>query len=289
MPSPSSSALAGKWAVAFYDALIRVKPAILGGALKRLLCIGRRIVEPPTGPRLWLDPGSAFGILVLKNGVYEIEMRRLVEGVLRQGDVFFDVGANEGYFTLCAALHGATVEAFEPQIRLQPVLARNLELNPGTAERVRVHEVALSDREEELELYLASTMNSGMTGVFKGSKSAVLRQPVSGLTLDSVAESTGTGRIRLMKVDCEGFESKVMGGATQLLARKAFDFIAMELHPWAGGDGKGAERCQTIHDQMLAAGYELSKVGEQCIYHLPGLRTDLESLGEIRAGLNWNG
>ena len=144
-------------ALRFYGAFLHIKPALFAAWLKRLLRIDRRVVSPPDGPRLWLDPASAFGYLVVRNGVYEPGLRRLVEGILRPGTNFVDVGANEGYFTLCAALVGANVHAIEPQTRLQPVLERNLALNPGTLERVRLHPVALSDREEAVELFLAPT------------------------------------------------------------------------------------------------------------------------------------
>lgn len=72
---------------------------------------------------------------------------------LKPGDVFVDVGANIGYFSLLASKlvgPGGRVVAIEASPEVFDLLRRNLELNK--AHNVRAVNVAISDREGSLQL-----------------------------------------------------------------------------------------------------------------------------------------
>ena len=65
-------------------------------------------------------------------GQYERETSAWLASALEPGDVFFDVGAHAGYFTLLGALQvGSTgiVVAFEPTPANADVIARQIEEN----------------------------------------------------------------------------------------------------------------------------------------------------------------
>jgi hypothetical protein len=72
-------------------------------------------------------------------GLHESEDMAFVLHLLRPGDVFYDVGANVGSYTLLAATAGARVHAFEPSPPTAARLRRNVALN-ALEERVQVHE-----------------------------------------------------------------------------------------------------------------------------------------------------
>jgi FkbM family methyltransferase len=80
-------------------------------------------------------------------GSNEYSKRRRLERMLRPGQVFYDVGANVGFYTLVAsALVGPTghVAAFEPQPRNVEYLRRHIELN--RIRNCRVLPIALGER-----------------------------------------------------------------------------------------------------------------------------------------------
>jgi FkbM family methyltransferase len=77
-------------------------------------------------------------------GLHEPEETGFVLHLLRPGDVFCDVGANVGSYTVLAMSRGATVHAFEPGPRAMNWLRQNIELNTESG-RAHAHLIALSD------------------------------------------------------------------------------------------------------------------------------------------------
>ena len=86
---------------------------------------------------------------------FEKAEQRFINKFLRPGDIFVDVGANIGLFTLIAAkLVGKRghVYAFEPSSRIHQRLIDNIKLNNLT--NVSCYQLALSDRDGEAILYV---------------------------------------------------------------------------------------------------------------------------------------
>src|SRR5215210_1011896 len=101
----------------------------------------RRVAAPPFAMRLppslggfafHCDTRDSVAREVCFTGRYEPQETQLASRMLRPGDVFVDVGANWGYFSLAAA-HWVgprgTVIAFEPEPRLFELLAGNVAAN----------------------------------------------------------------------------------------------------------------------------------------------------------------
>ena len=272
------TAAAPAWRIALWKALLRVRPAELAGLLKPVLGVRRREAADRSGAVFWVDPVSIFGIELLEHGEYEAQLAPLVQRLLRPGDVFVDVGANEGYFAVLAAraCPGARVLAIEPQSRLQEVLRRNLERNG--LRNVQVERVALGEAGGETELYLHPSTNTGASGEQRRRRLGWRREAVPSVPLDELAARRGIAAIRLMKVDCEGAEARVVRGAAGLLARRAVEFLALEYHR---GVLPGAEVAAT--DAWLRAqGYVAALCRRTLVYHLPGGAAELAELGEVQ-------
>ena len=108
-----------------------------------------------------LDTGDAVGRVVAISGVWEPNATAVVKRLLHPGDVFVDLGAHTGYFTLLAAdLVGATghVFAFEPSPERYRELLRNLERNCKT--NVSAFERAAGSEDEVATLYDAPRPNT---------------------------------------------------------------------------------------------------------------------------------
>src|SRR5947207_1964227 len=103
MPQNHSVANAKTLRFALYSTLIRIRPAQLGDLAKRALRVRRVCLLASTGQTFFVDPVSIFGIHLLRDGVHEPGMTRLLQQLLGAGDNFIDVGGNEGYFSVIAA------------------------------------------------------------------------------------------------------------------------------------------------------------------------------------------
>jgi FkbM family methyltransferase len=273
----------GHWRVQAYEALLRVRPAQVGALLKRCLCIRRRYVPTATGHRFWADPVSVFGLHLLRQHIYEPRMTKLLSVVLRPADTFLDVGGNEGYFSVIASslMSDGAVHCIEPQSRLQPILRENIRANHA---RVMVHHLAFSDQESEVALFLRPSTNTGASSLFPHWKLGRAKEMIQAVTLAQFFRAQALTHIRLLKVDCEGAEALVIHGGQEVFMRQAVDFIALEYHPTICG----SDQCRATHARLLAAGYVLTKLHEQYIYHLPGLDEVLKPCGEIRVGCGWD-
>ncbi|MGE3780709.1 MAG: FkbM family methyltransferase [Pirellulaceae bacterium] len=174
---------------------------------------------PLTGQR-WL-PFSGGKILRLMLGRYEPDQSALIARSLGPGDVFYDVGAAVGYYSLLAARrvgeHGYVV-AFEPDVRNAAFLRRHVIVNQLT--NVELHQVAVSDR-SGLEQF------SRGTGTGTGHLSEMGDSCVHVCRLDDIVQDTPPPTH--IKIDVEGAEQRVLEGAMGILVG-ARPIIFLSVH-----------------------------------------------------------
>jgi len=244
--------------------------------LKTCLHIRRRSVLTRTGHTFYVDPVSVFGISLMRYGIHETQMTKLLYALLRPSDTFLDVGGNEGYFSVIAStlVPDGAVHCIEPQQRLHSVLRKHFELNGSTM--AVAHRTALSDRDGSADLFVRPSTNTGASSMFRYWKVGTATETVPCTTLDAFFDRNHLDRVRLMKVDCEGAESLVVAGGRNVLKRGRIDFIAMEYHPSICG----TSLCTATHSALTDAGYHLSKIDGLFVYHLSGI----ESLGDPLTG-----
>jgi FkbM family methyltransferase len=154
----------------------------------------------------------------------------LVSRVLRPGDVFIDIGAHVGFFTLIGAAGVGTtghVYAFEPVPVNFSALERNVHRNG--IRNVTLDRSAVTDHPGQVTLGLdAERLVGKSTGDFTigGAYDAVEAPAVS---LDTYLEQIGESRpVRLVKMDVEGLEPQVLTGAERTFAETPPDAILFE-------------------------------------------------------------
>ncbi len=180
----------------------------------------------------------------------------LVQNLLQAGEVFWDVGANIGFFTLLAATvlnHTGEVAAFEPGHQAYRRLERNLSLNPY--KNISLHQVAVSDREGEAVLHLAADLADGRASLYAsgpGEADQTLEQPCHTVSLDDYGERLGLRSPHFMKIDVEGAEPLVLRGARKILERDC-PLLLVEMKETALSAG-GSSR-EEIRDFLNGCGY----------------------------------
>lgn len=100
-------------------------------------------------------------------------------------------------------------------------------------------------------------------------------------TLDSFFKKNNLSRVRLLKIDTEGSESCVIKGGYSIISKQAIDFVALEYHPGLLSD----EEIIRTHEMLKNAGYILTQINGQTIYHLPGLEKEIQGLGDLRVNV----
>jgi FkbM family methyltransferase len=151
--------------------------------------------------------------------------------LVRPGDCVFDIGANLGLVTFTmAALVGATgqVHAFEPNPQMIAFLEDAIERN-GLA-NIKLHRVALGAREGELKLSVPPS-NAGAASLVEARQTeGSIDTIVPVRTLSSEMSGQDIGRVRLVKIDVEGFEPEVLAGAVEFFSRQPADALLFELN-----------------------------------------------------------
>jgi len=237
----------GRW-------LLRVRPAPLGTALKRLLLVRR--VECATAEGVfWIDPGSYLGSTLAETGEYEPATLAILKSLLRPGDAFVDVGANEGYFSVVAARRvgpAGRVIAVEPQTRLQPILRRNFALN--ACPQVEVMAAAISDRPGQAELHLTPDMNNSASGLAQSTRYRVRTETIPCLTLEEIFRARNLSSA-VVKMDIESWEYEAILGSPELFRSGRIRALVLELHPELLA-ARGL-RVEDIAELLSACGYRL--------------------------------
>jgi len=190
------------------------------------------------GPHLWwrdfdFTARTSFGMKIVGNtsdpiqkficyfGVWEPNLTAWIAERLRPGDVFVDVGANIGYFSLLASkLVGekGRVVAIEASPEVFGLLRRNLELN--ATRNVRAVNVAISDREGCVQLYSAPGHDSGRTTAAQSwaeEQHFTASSKVRAFPLPAVLHEEEIRAARVIKIDVEGYEWQVVSGMAEML------------------------------------------------------------------------
>jgi FkbM family methyltransferase len=209
--------------------------------------LGAPVAVPFVGAtRLLVRRGMAGASGNVYYGLQEFEDMAFVVHALRPGDVFVDVGANVGAYTILAAgVSGANCVALEPVPRTFGSLLDNVRLN-DLMSRVVCRNVAAGSAEGTLAFTADLDALNHAVAQNESSKS-VLNVPVT--TLDTILRETLP---TLIKIDVEGFETRVIEGAEQTLRRPSLLAVLMELN--GSGTRYGFSE-GLLHERMLSLGF----------------------------------
>lgn len=179
-----------------------------------------RHVDAHSRDGLWWEIPSMYpgGPTVLLD--HEPKVKEFLGSRFKAGDVFVDVGANAGAYSLRALSKGMVVHSFEPNPENAKLLKRNAEINHLPAD---ILEYALGASEGKARI----SQNGATSRIMEDGIEVAVR------TLDSFSYP----RVDLLKVDVEGYELEVFRGAKETLAH-CHPAIMIEMHHWIGAEAE---------------------------------------------------
>ena len=131
--------------------------------------------------------------------------------------IFMDIGANVGHHSIFLSKFASQVLAFEPYPKVNMQFKQQIAHN--NISNIQIFEIGLSDRCETLNYYAPTGNNEGIgsfdeSSIGKGNTSYGKLELQEG---DQVIESDSWKNIKLIKIDVEGFEKKVIKGLTRTI------------------------------------------------------------------------
>jgi FkbM family methyltransferase len=214
--------------------------------------IGTRILGKPvvypwvSDARLVLGRGMTAATGNIYVGLMEFEEMAFILHYLRPDDVFFDIGANIGAYTLLAAkVVGARCLAAEPAPDTFRALVDNLYFN-----RIQHRATALNIAVGRVKGKLKFSVGKGaINHVLSDNETGDRRIEVDVMPLDEMAADL---RPEMIKIDVEGFESEVVAGAGEVLAYPGLNVVLMELR--GHGERYGFDE-SAVDNQMHTLGF----------------------------------
>jgi FkbM family methyltransferase len=214
--NPASRALV-RGAASWYS---RAPVPIAGGGLFHLLYVSTE--------ELTLDHAHA-GLIV--RGTLELSVQEALKRTLRPGAVFYDVGANVGFFTLLGSrIVGpeGRVVAFDPVPSCARAVARNIELNGMSQAEIRAVAVGAADGRETL-MVVGEASWSHMETTRERHRDVREEVEVDVVALDSLVAAGEIPPPDVVKIDTEGAEIAIVEGMRETLAKHGPALIC-ELH-----------------------------------------------------------
>jgi FkbM family methyltransferase len=202
---------------------------------------------------LYLECSSRHDLRRTGSCAKEPETVNWIETYVQRGDVFYDIGANVGAYSLIAALRGALVCAFEPSPNTYAQLIANFARN-GLLSYLRPFCVGLGDRNGVSPIHLASPESGAAQHTWWLGGSA-LWLPVLGL--DTAIDRFSVPWPNHIKIDVDGPEEEVVLGATRALRYRELSSILIEVSD--DRSGAQAAKMARITERLRAAGFSLAR------------------------------
>ena len=190
--------------------------------------VKRRIVNPQryfigesivlvNGVKLIVNKQTSFGFYLSLN-FFEPNTFEYIGQV--NGNIFIDVGANAGGYTISFAKNFIKVLAIEPNPEMAKIIRRNSEIN--NYKNIEVIEAALSSYNGTGSFYIPdiSSQVASLDRNWSYIKNInVLTIQVQVMTLDTLIRNINYPTIDLIKIDAEGMEIEILNGAKEAFSK----------------------------------------------------------------------
>lgn len=248
--------------------LARLRAEYDESLLGPLVETARSVVENqllPSWTNVWLYNGrmmnislrDAVGRQIFVDKAYEIQLSLFLTEALKPGDVFLDVGAHHGYFSMIAAdLVGATgaVHAFEPT----PASFRQLVHNTREFDNVTLHALAIGARLGTATINDYGEAFAAYNSIFAARVIGPVppveaSHVVTMVSLDDFCRSADI-RPTIIKVDVESMEAEVIAGMGDVL-RSARPIVVLEVGDFSHLTQAGVPSTPDLIGLMSGFGY----------------------------------
>jgi len=229
-----------------------------------VLCLkpnNKRVIKEVNGVTFKLDLSQVIDMSLYLSGTFEENVEKIIGAKLQPGMIAFDIGANIGYHTFrMANLVSETgkVFAIEPAGWAYERLIINSSLNPKI-KNIEFIKVGLAGGDFGFKnmCFQSSYRLDG--------RNESINEVIEIITLDTLIRRRKIEKVNFIKLDVDGFESKVIEGAINTLSLMK-PTLLMEINPSEILKQEGSID-KMIHI-LLSCGYQFRTEREVEIFNL---------------------
>lgn len=209
---------------------------------------GRHVLKLTDDLEIILGRQENYGSAVYAHNLADYHEMMFLAHSLRPGDIFLDVGANVGMYSVwVAGVSDARAIAFEPVPGTYSTLLKNIRLN-ALDSRITAHQVAVGEEAGSV------TMTVGEGGLNHIVKPAGRERGTVEVQVERLDRICTGCEPTAMKLDVEGFELQALRGATGLLDNRSLKAIVIELQDWTLNRFGTSEH--EVRDFLASFGFE---------------------------------
>jgi FkbM family methyltransferase len=220
------------------------------------LFFGKQVIKGGQGAGIKLAQRRADAKFAL--GTYEPAVQEVISSSVGLGQVFYDIGANIGFFSLIAARRvgrDGRVYAFEPVPRNARSILLSARLN--RFDTIEVFPDAVGGASGRANLLLARHIGGAVLASVAAPPDISGSIEVNLVTIDHAIQRYNLRPPHLIKIDVEGAELDVLDGMKHtLLTHRPKLICEVDDASSFGADTKA----RAVSDFLVSAGYEVSSI-----------------------------
>ncbi|EDM25190.1 Methyltransferase FkbM [Lentisphaera araneosa HTCC2155] len=154
---------------------------------------------------------------ILNFGFYEKKDSDMILSLIQDNSVFFDIGANIGWYSIAAAKvkKNITIHTFEPIKQTYDCLLENIKINQ--CEQIETYNLGLSNIEDELTFYFYDEGSGNASSALLDETRENQKHTCKVKPLDSFFPKLNLKNLDFIKCDVEGAELLVFKGGVQTI------------------------------------------------------------------------
>jgi len=214
-------------------------------------------------------------------GFYEKDISEKIAPEFETADIFIDVGAYLGYYSIMAATVSPHIQvyAYEPQKEAYDILRQNIVLNNAT---IHIYNIALGSRDEKGTLYIDRFPERSSLMADTASKGYCYETSVK--KLDDLLDIKNKKLV--IKIDTEGFEFEVLKGMAKILQQNNCTiFFEYNFHKYQQMYGVGCVMgIKKFFVDLFYDVYVINTRSDLQLYTFPQKETHQQNMLAIKKG-----